>query len=1506
MLYQLLNILRRFVKGKAGKWLTTIAILMPLIFFGSRYLGLPTNISIFLMIGAVVLVLLMWLVGNLRTLQNRKKSQEFENDLGRHNRSAAASKEEIQQAVDDLSEQWGTAMRELKEHRVSIYDLPWFLLIGEPQSGKTTTLEKSGLEFPIGQEAISGAGGTRNCDWWFTEEAVILDTAGRFAFPEDAAPDKHEWDAFLKLLRKHRRECPINGVLVVIPATSLTEDTLDQQREKAKNIRRKLENLQKSMEIRFPIFVLITKADRILGFSEFFGSLAPDLHGQIFGWSNEDEDKRWDPANLSGILAELTGRMHKLRLRLMQDAADVHQIDRFLVFPEELAALEVPLRTYLETIFKAASRFQEPFIFRGFYLTSGLQEGRPIAMACRDLLRVQVGDARQVLEELETVLTHKFAFFIRDLYSKKVFPEQGLVKRTIAAAQKEKRYRRTTRYMLIGAAALAFLTLLPSITHLYQVLRPVNKLAADAKLCLEIAQTEEPCGVFETYELIYDIEQARENLGDSRWILRFLLQRGIKNEIGQELLPTLQAGLFRLGVLQPLLESFEARSGPEIWRDEAMEYDLFREAFAARLRFDHYQWAESEKPALREVATLDPLLRYLQQLPDRDDTLDGREIDLWLEDTSALGEIDEIERVFQSVLTTEEKFDMMAVGKLQSPERARAAFDTYWSIALLAKWDYQLIEDYFRVYEASYRDILDLDPEGAGGEETLLRFAELSSDLGRAFTNGAAFMAERGGRGAGEAEMEGEEDGEAVAAEDDDAPDEPRRRRRRSRREAPAREVAEVLDHSRPGRDSEAWQKNCYTDYERLRQIHSRIVPKDHPQNHCRVRIPEDWKQLIADRSAFEYLYEESADGALQWSEGAERLQAPLVALGSRIGPQRVAEDRTGFRERVEGALGDTDAIREIGDFFDQQRQALWEPVGQLATFAGGSPDDRFEAQRGRQQGELLAALGAGMMILPPADDFLREKFRLDCSSCFTKSYAESFVRPANKFLGQSNAALRPASAVSEVRQHLDGINTALYRYLETFIDRLDSGGGGGGGFQRPYGASNAATWSRFAAAIRDWRIDAPAAAAPRQSGSGLTQQLVQEFANSNSRLQPLVDRFLSVTRPRAAAPVRIPADLERAVASYKSVFEVLEDEPLAAWRQLALGEDGASLDGFHSFSRSSRLRRNSQGKWLAANVEEHGARLLSDAIRPRFQQEAERLWGYLDNCCRRRFPFITERELLKQRRSYDQGHAAAGRGAEPWLGLERRTDISTLRVELPTVSRDEIDRLFYAGGDCDRLFRDFALQPLLGDPESEPVTTVDFVSPYRKRLRTLSQWQSFLYGDAGDGRGRQRNLADDQTFELRILEDRKTADRLYLGERMGRISLFSRDKIIRPSTDARTGRRLSIPLRYDEAPLSVTGTNEDEGTGWNGRLEISGGPLKLIYFVLLAREESRADGQVWVVRVEVPDFGQPRNRLEGLFELTFNRPVPGVVFDDPPRSGGEALSARDPASRESRSGRRP
>ena len=81
--------------------------------------------------------------------------------------------------------------------------LPWYLIIGAPGGGKTTALLHSGLRFPLaerlGRDPLAGTGGTRQCDWWFSQDAVFIDTAGRYTTQDsDAAADAREWQQFLR------------------------------------------------------------------------------------------------------------------------------------------------------------------------------------------------------------------------------------------------------------------------------------------------------------------------------------------------------------------------------------------------------------------------------------------------------------------------------------------------------------------------------------------------------------------------------------------------------------------------------------------------------------------------------------------------------------------------------------------------------------------------------------------------------------------------------------------------------------------------------------------------------------------------------------------------------------------------------------------------------------------------------------------------------------------------------------------------------------------------------------------------------------------------------------------------------------------------------------------------------------------------------------------------------------------------------------------------------------
>src|SRR5206468_1905853 len=112
----------------------------------------------------------------------------------------------------------------------------------------------------LGREAVRGVGGTRNCDWWFTEEAVFLDTAGRYTTQQsDRDVDAAAWKSFLQLLKKSRPRRPINGVLVTISVGDLLQQPPAEREPHAQALRSRVQELYKELGVRIPVYVLVTK-----------------------------------------------------------------------------------------------------------------------------------------------------------------------------------------------------------------------------------------------------------------------------------------------------------------------------------------------------------------------------------------------------------------------------------------------------------------------------------------------------------------------------------------------------------------------------------------------------------------------------------------------------------------------------------------------------------------------------------------------------------------------------------------------------------------------------------------------------------------------------------------------------------------------------------------------------------------------------------------------------------------------------------------------------------------------------------------------------------------------------------------------------------------------------------------------------------------------------------------------------------------------------------------------
>src|SRR4029077_14059292 len=269
-----------------------------------------------------------------------------------------------------------------------------------------------------------------------------------------------EWKEFLALLQKHRPLCPVNGLLLVIPADSLIKDPPKRIQERAGWIARQLDNIQRELDIRFPVYIVISKCDLLNGFREFFEDVDdPHVQQQMLGWSNPDSlDAPFRPELGEQHLASVVERLRRRRLGLLEDpvAKDPHnrrieEVDRLYAFPNSLSMISANLRQYLSTIFVAGEWSAKPLFLRGIYFTSSLREGAELDQELAQAIGVSV-------EELPTgrAWEREISFFLRDLFVEKIFREWGLVTR----ATDTKKLLRRRALAVFGAGLLAMAVLL--------------------------------------------------------------------------------------------------------------------------------------------------------------------------------------------------------------------------------------------------------------------------------------------------------------------------------------------------------------------------------------------------------------------------------------------------------------------------------------------------------------------------------------------------------------------------------------------------------------------------------------------------------------------------------------------------------------------------------------------------------------------------------------------------------------------------------------------------------------------------------------------------------------------------------------------------------------------------------------------------------------------------------------------------------------------------------------
>ena len=381
---------------------------------------------------------------------NKKLSANIASDATETN---SASDADLATLSHDLNQALSTLKSEAK---VGLYELPWYIIIGAPGTGKTTALANSGLRFPLaernGKTAFQGVGGTRHCDWWFSDEAIFLDTAGRYTTQDsDKDTDNTAWLGFLRMLRSSRGRRPINGVLVTVSTSNLLENSPTEKEQLIHSIRQRLQELQSELGVNPPVYLLITKTDLLQGFEEFFEDLGQRGREQVLGFTFQEEPQSKPIDTLKHRCDELVSNLNRRVLWRMRGERDRLRNKDIFSFPQQLATVGNALTEFCESLF-VESRYEVSPRVRGVYFTSGTQEGTPIDRLVGSYSRGLAGQTTG-----NTTGGQARSYFLQNVLKDIVLPEKELVGTN---AKVEARKRWIHRGVIASAAASVLLGIL--------------------------------------------------------------------------------------------------------------------------------------------------------------------------------------------------------------------------------------------------------------------------------------------------------------------------------------------------------------------------------------------------------------------------------------------------------------------------------------------------------------------------------------------------------------------------------------------------------------------------------------------------------------------------------------------------------------------------------------------------------------------------------------------------------------------------------------------------------------------------------------------------------------------------------------------------------------------------------------------------------------------------------------------------------------------------------------
>ena len=468
-------------------------LLIAVVYFMGPRFGLKGTNRLITVLVLLVLWIILQVVLAVRAKQKQKEAEDLEASLiieadESVTQASAAQKQakeearrELLSAVDLLK---NSQLADGRGGKAALYALPWYLVLGQAESGKSSMIRNSGLQTPDqGPGELKGIGSSPNCEWWFTNQAVVLEADKRFAAHNGDRQAETSWATFLHLLGKHRSGTPLNGVVVTVSALDLLRGSAGDMESQARLLRRRLDAMRTQLKQVFPVYLVVTKLDLVHGFQDFFHGLDEQASAQILGATlrgrymrHAEPDKICD-AEFQGLFQTLSKRRN---LQLVRET-DARLKGGAYLFPLEFHRLRENFKTFVRSLGEANAYGPSPLL-RGFYFTAAGGVGQVSDVVLTEVSQViglpGVGAAAAPAPTVDTGPSRPF--FLHDFFRRVLVPDRTIARPTRGAARKSHLMRRTLQYAVLAGMAVFGVLMTVSFGRNLALINETRVLAGNA------------------------------------------------------------------------------------------------------------------------------------------------------------------------------------------------------------------------------------------------------------------------------------------------------------------------------------------------------------------------------------------------------------------------------------------------------------------------------------------------------------------------------------------------------------------------------------------------------------------------------------------------------------------------------------------------------------------------------------------------------------------------------------------------------------------------------------------------------------------------------------------------------------------------------------------------------------------------------------------------------------------------------------------------------------------